>query len=88
MRTTRKTKKVTPKSAIQYQSALDPAFFIHHNQTHRSASEAFRDADYATALWKCETELDRWKESGTWVLIWGLLLAGLYGLSYLDKLLK
>ena len=30
-------------------------------KTYRSASEAFKDADYATGLWKCETEWDRTK---------------------------
>jgi hypothetical protein len=66
----------------------DTAHYIHHHKTHRSASEAFRDADYATALWKCETEWDRIKEYGVFVVMWGLLLAGLYGLFYVDKLLK
>ena len=27
--------------------------------TYRTASEAFKDADYATPLWKCETDFDR-----------------------------
>ena len=31
------------------------------DKTYRSASEAFRDADYATPIWKCETEWDRTK---------------------------
>jgi hypothetical protein len=66
----------------------DTAHYIHHHKTHRSASEAFRDADYATALWKCESEWDRCKEYGVFVIMWGLLLAGLYGLFYVDKLLK
>lgn len=28
-------------------------------KTYRSASEAFKDADYATAIWKCETDTER-----------------------------
>ena len=72
---------------IKYEGG-DTAEYIHHNKTHRTASEAFRDADYATAFWRCETEWDRCKEYGVWILIWGLLLAGLYGLSYIDKILK
>jgi hypothetical protein len=28
-------------------------------RTYRSASEAFKDADYATPLWKCESDFDR-----------------------------
>lgn len=27
-------------------------------KTYRSASEAFKDADYATPLWKCESDFD------------------------------
>ncbi len=72
---------------VNYQGG-DTADYIHHHKTHRSASEAFRDADYATALWKCETEWDRIKEGIIWVVLWGVLLAGLYGLFYVDKLLK
>lgn len=29
------------------------------DKTYSNASEAFRDADYATPIWKCETELSR-----------------------------
>ena len=42
----------------EYKGVDDPAFFIHHNKTHRSASEAFRDADYASAFWKEQSEWD------------------------------
>lgn len=27
--------------------------------TYRSASEAFKDADYATPIWRCETENEK-----------------------------
>jgi hypothetical protein len=30
-------------------------------KTYSSASEAFKDADYATGIWRCETEWDRTK---------------------------
>jgi hypothetical protein len=30
-------------------------------KTYRSTNEAFRDADYATPIWRCETEWDRTK---------------------------
>jgi len=59
MKTTKRTKKATPNNTIQYQSTQDPAFYIHHNKTHRSASEAFRDADYATPIWRSETDLEQ-----------------------------
>ena len=28
-------------------------------KTYTSASEAFKDADYATPIWRCETDYDR-----------------------------
>ena len=28
-------------------------------RTYRSASEAFKDANYATPIWRCETDFDR-----------------------------
>ena len=72
---------------IQYQ-ADDAIGQWHKEKIKSSLSEAYRDADYATALWKCETEWDRCKEYGVWIIIWGGLLGGLYGLFYVDKLLK
>lgn len=39
--------------------------------TYRSASEAFKDADYATPIWRCETENEKAIEmlkSISWVL--------------------
>ena len=44
----------------QYLGETDPAVFIHSNKTHRTASEAFRDADYATAFWREKSE---WEQS-------------------------
>ena len=49
----RKPKKVAVKPTYV---GDDPAQFVWSNRTHRSASEAFRDADYATAIWKCESD--------------------------------
>jgi hypothetical protein len=37
----------------------DPAQFIWSNRTHRSVSEAFRDADYATPIWRCESDFQQ-----------------------------
>ena len=51
---TKRTKKKVAK--WQYLGETDPAQFIHSNKTHRSVSEAFRDADYATAFWREKTE--------------------------------
>jgi hypothetical protein len=62
------------------------------NRTHRSVSEAFRDADYATAIWRCETDLEQGfkflYESFFWfafiavpVLALGLFVMWLFNLS-------
>ena len=50
-------------------------------KTYRSTSEAFKDADYATPIWRCETEWDRTKEYLGWILMWAVLLASLYLLA-------
>lgn len=47
-------------------------------KTYSSASEAFRDADYATPIWRCETEWDRTKEYLLWGVMWLILLGSLY----------
>jgi hypothetical protein len=59
----------------------DPAKFIWSSRTHRSASEAFRDADYATPIWRCENDWDRAKEYIGWGLMWAVLLYSLYLLA-------
>lgn len=74
----------TPKRSTPYEGN-DTAKFIHHNKTHRTMSEAFRDADYATALWKCETEWDRVKDGAIWIALWIALIGSLYGLSFIGK---
>jgi hypothetical protein len=41
-------------------------------KTYTSASEAFRDADYATGIWKCQSDMQR-----TWNMakdLWPILL--------------
>lgn len=52
----RKPKKVAVKPTYV---GDDPAQFVWSNRTHRSASEAFRDADYATPIWKCESDFQQ-----------------------------
>ena len=51
----RKPKKVVKSAYV----GDDPAQFIWSNRTHRSASEAFRDADYATPIWRCESDFQQ-----------------------------
>jgi hypothetical protein len=43
---------------VKYLGETDPAQFIHSNKTHRSVSEAFRDADYAIAIQRHKSEWD------------------------------
>jgi len=47
-------------------------------KTYRSASEAFKDADYATPIWRCETEWDRAREYLGWIVMWVVVFAVLY----------
>lgn len=51
------------------------------DKTYNSASEAFRDADYATPIWRCETEWDRTKEYIGWAVMWLVVFFSLYALS-------
>jgi len=39
------------------------------------------DADYATPMWRCETDLDRAKEYIVWGAMWAILLGCLFLLS-------
>lgn len=57
-----KKSKSSKPTTITYKGTDDPAFFIHHNKTHRSVAEAFRNADYATAFYRERTEWDDFKE--------------------------
>ena len=41
-----------------YKAGDDIWAWKHHNQTHRTASEAFKDADYATAFYRQKSEWD------------------------------
>jgi len=55
-------------------------------KTYSSASEAFRDADYATAIWRCESENERgWRIVGGWVAILsGIGLAYFIAVGFID----
>jgi hypothetical protein len=72
---------ITRGEKFVYQSDIDPAVIIHSSKTHRTASEAFRDADYATPIWRCETEWDRTKEYLGWIGMWAFLLFSLYAVA-------
>jgi hypothetical protein len=69
----KKSKRATP-----YLGETDPAQYIHSNKTHRSVSEAFRDADYAYAGWKPKSEWDDCVEfmSGMVIMLPVLMFVG------------
>lgn len=48
-------------------------------KTYSSSSEAFRDANYATPIWKCETDWDRSKDYAVWGIMWVGVFGALYG---------
>jgi hypothetical protein len=50
------------KRATPYLGETDAAQYIWSNKTHRTASEAFRDADYATAFYRPKSEWQDVKE--------------------------
>jgi len=57
-------------------------------RTYRSASEAFKDADYATAIWRCETRFEHeWRQVKGWVaVVSGIGLAYLIAFAFVDWL--
>ena len=65
-----------------YEGTIDPAEWMHHNKTHTSVKEAFRGADYGTAMWKCETEFEygvrQVREMVFGLGVVGLMAGGLY----------
>jgi hypothetical protein len=53
----------------------------HKEKTKSSASEAYKDVDYATGLWRCENDWDRTKEYLLWGVMWAVFLGSLYLLA-------
>ncbi len=49
-----------------------------YTTTARSLSEATRDADYATPIWRCETDIDRAKGFIQDLSVWLLLFAAVF----------
>jgi hypothetical protein len=50
----------------------------HREKTKSSLSEASRDADYATPIWRCKNDWDRTKEYLGWIAVWVLTLGAFY----------
>jgi len=72
---------ITKQTKLIYKSDIDPAVIIHSNKTHRTVSEAFRDADYATPIWRCENDWDRAMEYLKWIGVWAFTLFILYNFA-------
>ena len=49
-----------------------------HNEKMKST---LRDADYATPIWRCETDFDRAVDYIVWGAVWAILLGCLYLLA-------
>jgi hypothetical protein len=60
----------------------------HKEKTKASASEAYKDADYATAIWRCETENERgWRMiKGCAGVALGIGVAYVFAFSVIDWL--
>jgi len=83
------SKPVTRRTKFVYQSDIDPAVIIHSNKTHRTVDEAFRTADYATPIWRCETDWDKLLPILKWVAIWFGTLWLLYELAvWFERVIK
>ena len=65
-----------------YEGVTDPAEWIHNNKFHSTTKEAFRGADYGTAIWRCETEFEyglrQVKEIVLGFVMVSLILGGFY----------
>ena len=59
-------------------------------KSYRSTSEAFKDADYATPIWRCETERERgWRiVRGLGAIILGVGLAVWLTIEFVDYLVE
>ena len=76
----KKTKPATRKRITRLKKPYEgnDALMEWHNEKLKST---LRDADYATAMWRCENDWDRAKEYLAWIAMWTLLLVCLYLLA-------
>jgi hypothetical protein len=85
-----KTQRVEPITRTQpvkrretpYQGDIDPAVVIHSSKTHRTVSEAFKDASYAQAFWRSKSDLEEaidFIEKAFLGFVWVGVVAGLVG---------
>jgi hypothetical protein len=53
----------------------------HKEKMKSSVAETYKNADYATALWRCENDWDRTKQYLVGIAMWVFLLFSLYSLA-------
>jgi beta-lactamase class D len=68
----------TPRRTTPFLGEQDTAKIVWSSKTHSSTSEAFRDADYATPIWRCKTDFDRTMDYLGWIVMWIVTLGALY----------
>lgn len=76
----KKTKPATRKRITKLKKPYEgnDALMEWHKEKMKSIPH---DADYATAMWRCENDWDRTKEYATWGAMWVILLSSLYLLA-------
>jgi len=79
----KKKPKYDRQLMVKYLGETDPAQFIHSNKTHRTVSEAFKDADYATAWYRPKSEWDDCKEFMGGMMVVAPALVFVIYISYL-----
>lgn len=77
-----KNKMVVGRLQQPYEGTIDPAEWMHRNKFHSTTKEAFRGADYGTALWKCETEFEYGVRQLKEIMLGVVLMAGLASIGY------
>jgi hypothetical protein len=56
--------------------------YMRTERTYSTASEAFKDADYATPIWRCETEWDRSKDILGGMFVVGAIVGAIALIAY------
>jgi len=74
----KKTKPVPPRKPITKLKTPYEGGDILMEWHKEKMKSTLRDADYATPMWRCETDWDRAKDYLIWGVMWAMLLGCLY----------